>query len=555
VSRFAPQLETLPRPPFVPLAAGPAEEGLYRKIVWVFVILGVMIRIISFALNFPLWGDEAFVAANFISRGYLDLLRPLDYSQICPLLFLWLELSAVKLLGFHEYSLRLVPTLASVASVFLFAHMAGRVTRGWAWVLAVGVFATAYYPIRHGAEVKPYATDLLMALILFSLAIEWWRRPERVRWLWALAAVVPWALASSHPAVFVAGGISLGLARAVWVERRRALLPFLVYNVALVLTFLALFAAFTGVQQGAALQTLRTNYWAGAFPPWHRPLELLLWLVEAHTGRMFAYPFGGPWGMSTFTTVCFLCALNYLRRHRERTLIGLALGPFVLAFVASLLGRYPYGGSARTMIFVAPAVCLFMGLGLAAIIARIPRPQSHHRAPRIAVVLLLAAALVMLAGTIAQPYKTEADKNSRDFARWFWPSREGVACAKSDLGRGFNARNWSLFRSSLYLCNQKIYSPRHRDGIAFDPTAPALDRPWRCVLYNEWPENDPACAAWVASLHDRFEVADSETFTINPQTFHDDGTDVGDRYTVLTFVPRARESASIARETDDKTSR
>ena len=93
-----------------------------------FIWLGVLLRVVTFALNFPLWGDEAFVAVNLISRGYRDLLRPLDYAQICPLFFLWLELTAVKLLGFSEWSLRLIPTMASVGGVFLFAHIVGRVT-------------------------------------------------------------------------------------------------------------------------------------------------------------------------------------------------------------------------------------------------------------------------------------------------------------------------------------------------------------------------------------------------------------------------------------------
>ena len=83
----------------------------FLKATWVFVWLGVLLRVVTFALNFPLWGDEAFVAVNLITRGYRDLLRPLDYAQICPLLFLWLELTAVKLLGFSEWSLRLIPTI------------------------------------------------------------------------------------------------------------------------------------------------------------------------------------------------------------------------------------------------------------------------------------------------------------------------------------------------------------------------------------------------------------------------------------------------------------
>ena len=64
-------------------------------------------------------------------------MRPLDYGQVCPLFFLWLELTAVKVFGFSEWSLRLIPTVCSVASVFLFAHMARRVTAGlrgcWPW--------------------------------------------------------------------------------------------------------------------------------------------------------------------------------------------------------------------------------------------------------------------------------------------------------------------------------------------------------------------------------------------------------------------------------------
>ena len=260
---------------------------------WAFVGLGVVLRVVTFALNFPLWGDEAFVAANFISRGYRDLLRPLDYAQICPLFFLWLELTVIKLFGFSEWSLRLIPTLSSVASVFLFAHVAGRVTRGNARLLAVAIFAVAYYPIRHGAEVKQYSTDLLAALILLALAIEWLRTPERSLWLWALVAAVPLALGLSHPAVFVAGGISLALAAKAWKAwPKGALLPLTLYNLAMVGSFLALFAAFTDKQQHVYLSTLRSNYWAAAFPPMGEPVKLVCWLAEAHTGRMFAYPLG-----------------------------------------------------------------------------------------------------------------------------------------------------------------------------------------------------------------------------------------------------------------------
>ena len=122
---------------------------------------------------------------------------------------------------------------------------------------------------------------------------------------------------------------------------------------------------------------------------------------------------------------------------------------------------------------------------------------------------------------------------------------------KSDLGLGFNRRNWTFFRSALYLCNQKIYSPRHRHGSGVNWTRVSADRPLRCVLYNEWPENNPACSDWLGTMTERFEIRNRQTFVINESSYRDDGTDIEDRYTVIEFVPRhgtpARQIALVER--------
>src|SRR2546428_764329 len=103
-SQAAPRWEPLD----VPLPdCSPQWQRRLAQVTWAFVALGVISRVWRYALRFPLWGDECYVAVNFLERGYLDLLRPLDYGQVCPLLFLWIELSVVKLCGFTEWSLRL----------------------------------------------------------------------------------------------------------------------------------------------------------------------------------------------------------------------------------------------------------------------------------------------------------------------------------------------------------------------------------------------------------------------------------------------------------------
>ena len=115
--------------------------GISRA-TWAFVGLGLLVRLVRYLVVYPIWHDEAFVAVNFLNRGYLDLLRPLDYYQVCPFLFLWIELTVVRIFGFSESALRLFPAICGLASVLLFRHLAARLLRGIPLLLAVGVFAT-----------------------------------------------------------------------------------------------------------------------------------------------------------------------------------------------------------------------------------------------------------------------------------------------------------------------------------------------------------------------------------------------------------------------------
>ena len=223
----------------------------------VFLAVGVAARLIRYLLRFPLWGDEAMLAMNFLDRDYAGLMRPLDFHQVAPLLFLWIELTAVKLLGFHEWSLRLFPLLCSLASLFLFHRLARLLLRGTALVLAVGIFAVTYSGLRYAAEVKPYGVDLMVSTLLLLLAVRWWRQPDDTRWLWALAAVVPLALGLSYPAVFVAGGVSLAVAAVLLGTRsRRGWWAWAAYNLALAGSFLAWYRLAIGAQAGAELDVM-----------------------------------------------------------------------------------------------------------------------------------------------------------------------------------------------------------------------------------------------------------------------------------------------------------
>ncbi len=488
-----------------------ASQRLERAI-WAFVSLGVVLRIARYAMDYPLWWDEAFVAVNFIRRDYLALLRPLDYGQVCPILFLWAELTVVKLLGFSEWTLRLFPLVCGILSVFLFRYLAGRVVRGVPLLLAMAIFAVAYHPIRHAADVKPYATDLVAALGLMALAFDWWRAPERAGRLWILAATAPIAIALSYPAVFVAGGLVLGLGPTVAkVSRRPVWIAYATFALGTVGVFVGLYLAFTKAQAGATLSSMQAQ-WGAAFPPLQNPLALAKWLATVHTGSMFAYPCGGERGASSLTVLLFAVGAVALWTRGRKDVVLCCLAPFGLALVAAAIKRYPYGGvahgsPARVMQYLAPSICLLAGAGSATLLGYLRSPRVRARALTCGLFLLAAIGVLPLVAEARHPFRSIQAARAREFARRFWPEFVRGAepvCLRWDLGIGaWDSTNLNV---AVYLCNQMIYDPlRQRPGETRRQTI-SENRPLRCVLSLEDP-GERTVTRWLAAMKGEYRLS------------------------------------------------
>ena len=388
---------------------------------WSLVILlgGLAWRFTRYILVYPLWGDEAFLALNFFDRDLAGLFGELEFGMVAPVGFLASVLGVTELLGRSEWALRLLPWLAGIAALCVFWRLSRSLLGRHAALIAFAIFAASYYPVRHAAEVKPYSFDLLFSLLILWAVWSVLRAPRPGRlWIWlgGLTAAAVWF---SYPAAFVAGGAYLVLGwRVVRERRRREIMAWLICGACLAASFAAMYALAGSKQQWSSNSVLTAGAWADHFPPLAEPWRIPLWLVAEHTGRMFAYPNGGPRFGSTLTTVAVVMGGIALWQWGRKELMLLLLSALPFMFIAAALYRYPYGGSARTTQILAGPICLLAGAGVVAVM-RVTLP------PRLAVTgvrVFAGAMLVLIAGSlirdVVKPYKTIDDVRNREMVEW-----------------------------------------------------------------------------------------------------------------------------------------
>ena len=379
---------------------------------------GIVLRVAQFASGRSLWKDEAFLALNVTDRTIPQLFQPLDYNQAIPPGFLVVEKLLVGALGNSDYTLRLFPLVAGVASLFVFHAVARRCCSG---ALGVGVslalFALSEPLCNYASEVKQYSTDVLIALLLTLAAIrahdDGLTTVRRVATLGLLGAAAVWF---SYPSVFVLAGIGASLLLSPLragdgAATRRAL--------ACGALWAASFAAFywlclRKVSAGSSLH----ESWMGRgafmpFPP--RSGADASWYQETFF-RVFEYPGGFPPYLTGLAGLLALLGGFTLFTERRGRFFLLAL-PVAFTLLASALHKYPFQG--RLLLFLAPALLLLVGAG----VERMFRRETDRvtgataaAAGATVVFLLFFPLLISAAKSLARPRAFEEIKPVMDYA-------------------------------------------------------------------------------------------------------------------------------------------
>jgi hypothetical protein len=313
------------------------------------IAVGAAARLTSYLARFSYWNDEAAVVVNVMRRSWRDLLRPLDFAQAAPPLFLWIERGAYRLFGQGEYSLRAFPLLLALLALPLFAHLAWRLLPPVSAFWATALFALSYRAIDLCDDVKQYSGDVFVALALLSAALSppTTAPPRRMVILCAVAAVGLWL---SFPAVFMFGALSLVLLPGCFRSGRRGIAVWIAGNAAVACSFLGLYLAMLHEHANPSLIT----FWTASFPNPSRPFR---WLGHQLYGICdYAIDSLGP--LMALMLVLGIFAAWRLRRQPLAAALPLVL---LIALIPAAAHRYPFPGRHRLSLYLLPLLLLLAG--------------------------------------------------------------------------------------------------------------------------------------------------------------------------------------------------
>jgi uncharacterized membrane protein len=319
--------------------------------------IGIALRLIQYLQNRSLWTDEAMLALNVIDKSFWSLLKPLDYNQVAPILFLFLEKFTIILFGNSEFALRLIPLLTSIVCIWLMYRFTKQITGNErAALIAMFLFSTSELIIDYSSELKQYQTDIFSALLMLAITFDsYFSKNEQRRFRWmAIAGMILIFLSNITVLVLFVIALYFIVKHGLKIFKHRMLL-FVFTSWAI--GFLIYYSIF--IVHHPARSTM-IAYWQDDF----MPLNIFTssfwnWFYERFVYtfiKFYAIPFIFIYLLSI---AIFIIKKNY-------SFVFFLIMPLFIHFVLSGIKMYPY--STRTILYLTAFTTPFIAMGLTEIV-------------------------------------------------------------------------------------------------------------------------------------------------------------------------------------------
>jgi hypothetical protein len=340
----------------------------HQKYLIAILIFGVVVRGRQYLTNRSFWLDEAFLANNFKTRGFLQLLEPLDNKQVAPIGFLWAEKLMANIFGLNEYALRLIPFLASIAAIYILYDLA-RVLISKRWGLIIAFAFTLPLTITYYAsELKQYMTDLFIALLLFWTFYRFVFRKQNAWAVIALGVVGAVSIWFSNVTPIIL--LSLGFALWIPMLNQFDLRKFLMLISCNLLWLISFYIYYTNFIESNPHRAGMMRYWASSFMP-HQPTEAIEWLINAFEALFKNATSSSV--VSDLSGALFLIGVISIVIRKSKWHFTYLLMPIVIHLVLSYFQMYPFSG--RLVLYLIPLLILFEFIGIAFIVSFFKRKK------------------------------------------------------------------------------------------------------------------------------------------------------------------------------------
>ena len=250
----------------------------------VVVLIGAVLRSIQFFGATSLWFDELTSALNIQSRSFSQLAaQQLDYNQVAPVGFLYLEKISALIFGENDLAYRFFPWLLSLISLPLFVQISKKFLSGPYLLGSLILFSGSYATFIYSGQAKQYSGDLTACLLLVWITLFLFdKKPNKwVIFFFAITGGI--SILSCFQAVplslFLIAFLVVNILRSKVLNEHKYILAIaFVWSLAALLNYY-----YSQIAIGNTVKSAMSDYWANSnngFPPSGNIQKYVLWFPQ-----------------------------------------------------------------------------------------------------------------------------------------------------------------------------------------------------------------------------------------------------------------------------------
>ena len=383
---------------------------------WILLIFlaAIVLRCIHYFGRSSMWLDELAAAFNVSERSFYQLAtESLDFNQVAPLGFLWLQKTATLLLGVNDHAYRFFPFVFSLLSLVLFLSICKNFLKGLPLLGAFTLFALSIAMVFYGGESKQYSGDVTAALFLVWSSLQLVKGKLKTSQLWVLCIGGFLFIFCSMPAVVLAPFV-LGMVFLQLIKKKTALsvrqfaLVAASWAVAcILLTYYAKFVISTGTQEAMS------EYWSRGFAPLSSVPDFLLWIpFKLQKELSFSLAWFATEELPQLKYISWallllsLPGIFYLRKQFGMATV-LLLAPVIVALVLAIFRALPFDG--RVSIYATWPLLVTGMAGISAISKWVPKTVAPAISTSLTLLVSLPIGLLLiLVPPLHPPYNSQS---------------------------------------------------------------------------------------------------------------------------------------------------